>query len=273
MRPPGAISLALLLLALPWLFMPRRRPSELTGFVGLLWCLNALYCRFWHRLNVEGNDPLPGLGPAILITNHTCCIDHMLIQAATRRLLGFIIAREIYEIGWFRPFCDLSGCIPVKRDGKDLAAMRAALKALGQGRVMPVFIEGKITPLSGRELGEGKAGAAFLALKANVPVIPAYVSGTPETKEIFPSLRTPSRAKVRFGPPVDLSDILARDEGDRGRLLDATERMMEALRVLRDQAYPQCTRIETNKKGLESVDGSGSQNRPAELSRPVATVG
>ncbi len=265
--------MAILLLSLPWLLMPRRRFRELHGFVGLLWYLNAAYCAFWHRLRVLGSDPLPPAGPAILITNHTCCIDHMLLQAATRRLLGFIIAREIYEIWWFKPFCDLSGCIPVKRDGNDLAAMRAALRALDQGRVMPVFIEGKITPRAGRELGKGKQGAAFLALRTNVPVIPVYISGTPESNQIFPSLRTPSNAKIRFGPVIDLADLRRRGEGDRERLLEASERMMDALRALRDQVLVDLGEQDHSKKALDPSDGSGSEDRSFQLSSESQALG
>ena len=39
----------------------------------------------------------PMSGPAILISNHTCGIDHMLLQVDSRRLLGFMVAREYYE--------------------------------------------------------------------------------------------------------------------------------------------------------------------------------
>ena len=273
MSPWSAFGFAILLLWLPWLMMPRRRSSELHGFVGLLWCLNATYCAFLHRLQVVGTDPLPTAGPAILITNHTCCIDHMLLQVATRRLLGFIIAKEIYEIWWFKPFCDLSGCIPVKRNGNDLAAMRAALRALEQGRVMPVFIEGKITPSAGRELGQGKQGAAFLALRTNVPVIPAYVSGTPESNQIFPSLRTPSNAKVRFGPVIDLADLRVRGEGDRERLSDATERMMDALKALRDQVLVDLGEKDQSKKAWEPSDGSGPEDHSFQLSSASSTLG
>ncbi len=272
MSLPGAIVLGLFLLILPWLLMPRRRSAELIGFVGLLWWMNAFYCGFMHRLRVEGTDTLPIEGPAILISNHTCCIDHMLLQAATRRLLGFIIAKEIYEIWWFKPFCDLSGCIPVNRDGKDLAAMRAALKALGQGRVMPVLIEGKITPKSGRVLGPGKPGAAFLALRTRVPVIPAFVYGTPETNQIFPSLFTPSNARVLFGTPVDLSDIRNRDESDRDRLFDATERMMEALEALRNQVWGGQDRV-VEEKVEEPLRGLSDGARPQERAREISSTG
>ena len=93
----------------------------------------------------------------------------MLLQAATRRLLGFLIAKELYDYWLFRPFCRIGGCIPVRRDGNDVAAMRAALRALEEGRVVPIFPEGRILPTSGRELGEAKPGVAFIALRAQRP--------------------------------------------------------------------------------------------------------
>ena len=73
-------------------------------------------------------------------------------------MLGFVVAKEYFDFWLFHPFCVLIGCIPVKRDGKDLAATRAALRTLGEGRVVPIFPEGQILATSGREIGEGKRG-------------------------------------------------------------------------------------------------------------------
>lgn len=234
MSPWGALGLAVAVLVSPWFLLGRRGATEIRGFVRALWWLNAFYCAFWHRLKVMERDPLPRSGPVILVSNHTCCIDHMLLQASTRRALGFLIAKELYEFWVFRPFCRMIGCIPVRRDGKDVAAMRAALRALKEGRVVPIFPEGRITPTSGRELGEGKPGVAFIALHAGAPVIPAYIRGTPETNQVGRSLRTPSHSRLVFGPPVDLSDLLGGGKAERDQLEEVTKRIMDAIRALRD---------------------------------------
>jgi 1-acyl-sn-glycerol-3-phosphate acyltransferase len=168
-----------------------------------------------------------------LIANHTCGIDHLLLQATTYRVLGFMIAQEYYDNRLFHPFCKLIRCIPVKRDGRDLSATRAALRALEEGRVVPIFPEGRILPTSGRELGEIKQGAAFLALRAGVPVIPAYIRGTPETNQIGPSLITPSSARVVFGKPVDLSDLQS-ERNDRAAVVEVSRRFREALLALQN---------------------------------------
>src|SRR5262249_37408994 len=154
-------------LALPWVLMPSRGPRpEIHGTLRALWWLNRLYCGFLHRLELRALAPLPEHGPAILVANHTCGIDHMILQAGCWRVFGFLMAQEFYNYWAFRPICRVVGCIPVRRDGHDLAATRAALRALDEGRVVPIFPEGRILPKSGREFGEAKPGAAFIALHA-----------------------------------------------------------------------------------------------------------
>jgi 1-acyl-sn-glycerol-3-phosphate acyltransferase len=218
---------------------------EIRGLLRPLDLTVRLYCSLWHQLRTSGWAPLPQSGPAILISNHTCGIDHLLLQAASRRLLGFMVAREYYEWWWLRGICKFIGCIPVNRDGRDLAAIRAALRALQDGRVLPVFPEGHIVPASGRRLDEMRPGSAYIAIRSRVPVVPAYISGTPETDEILKSLVTPSRARVLFGEPIDLSDIPPERAGDKAVQAVVSARFQEALlalqaRALADQDVASC---------------------------------
>ncbi len=240
MTPWPPLLLAVLLLSLPgFLHRAARRSDplhEIRGPLRLLYRGFQAYCAIWHQLRMEGYAPLPETGPAILIANHTCGIDHMLLQAASLRLLGFMIAREYYESRWLRGICSYIGCIPVNRDGRDLAAIRAALRALAQGRVLPIFPEGRIVPDSGRRLGEMRPGSAYLAIRAGVPVVPAYILGTPGTDEILESLATPSRARVVFGEPIDLSDIAPERAGDKAVQAEVIARFERALRALQARA-------------------------------------
>ncbi|MBX6315558.1 MAG: 1-acyl-sn-glycerol-3-phosphate acyltransferase [Isosphaeraceae bacterium] len=236
MSPLLALLTAAALLILPRFLLPRPRgpAAEIHGLLWVLWGINAFYCAFWHRLIVFNQAPLPEVGPALLISNHTCAIDHMILQAGCRRKLGFLIAQEFYNLPYCRPFARLLGCIPVRRDGKDVAATRAALRALAEGRVVPIFPEGRITPRSGREFSPPKPGAAFIALHARVPVIPAYIRGTPETNDVVQSLLWPSDARLLFGPPIDLSDIPCQKAYSKETVAAVTERLMDAIRSLRE---------------------------------------
>lgn len=213
---------------------PGATRREIAGFRRAMWWLNRLYCAAVHRLTIANPCPLPKSGGAILIANHTCGVDHMLLQATTDRLLGFMMAREFFDPWWSRPFCLMVGAIPVERNGRDLAATREALRVLAEGRVLPIFPEGRINPDSGRTLIEGKPGAAFLAARARVPVIPAHIFGTPPTNELGPSMTTSSETRIRFGPPIQLDDIPERP--DRETLEAITDRFMKALDALRREA-------------------------------------
>mgnify|MGYP005853435409 CR=1 FL=1 len=223
---------------------PRRAPFPPEDAAGLaaacLWWINWLYCRLMYRLVVVDPCPLPQSGPALLICNHTCGIDHLLLQAACRRVLGFLVAHEFAEPWWARPFIRMIGAIPVRRDGSDLTAAREALRALERGRVVPIFPEGRILPLSGRELLEARPGAAFLALKAGVPVIPAYLRGTPPTNNVPLAFVTPSRAELRFGPPIlpdQLREGLDPNRREREHFEEVARRLMAAIDDLRRQAW------------------------------------
>ena len=138
----------------------------------------------------------------------------------------------------FQPFCRLVDCIPVNSDGKDSTATRAALRALEDGRVLPLFPEGRMRPKSGREIGEAKPGVAFIATKANVPVIPAYIRGTPESNKFLKSFFTPSHSRVYYGEPIDPSHFVIPEGRDaqRAAMTAATEMLMGAIRALKDRA-------------------------------------
>ena len=160
-----------------------------------------------------------------------------MLQAATRRPLGFMIAQEYYDWPVVHPFARAVGCIPVRRDGRDLSAIRAAVRALADGQVVPIFPEGRINPKSGREFLDPRPGAGWIALRSRAPVVPAYIVGTPPTNEIGYSLATPSHARVVFGEPIgldDLRELSASGSRESGAVEQATERIMNAIRSLRD---------------------------------------
>jgi 1-acyl-sn-glycerol-3-phosphate acyltransferase len=251
MSPWTLLFLTGLLLVFPWYLLsatarhpPADAMPEIQGPLRALYRAMELYCILWHQLRVGSSAPLPQSGPAILISNHTCGIDHMLLQVSSRRLLGFMIAREYYDSPWLHGICSYIGCIPVNRNGRDLAAIRAGLKALERGRVLPIFPEGTIVPASGRGLAEMKPGSAYIAIRAGVPVVPAYIVGTPPTNEIIASLCTPSRARVIFGQPIDLSDISAAEAGDKAVQAVVSERFKSALLALQARAIAEQDQVD-----------------------------
>jgi 1-acyl-sn-glycerol-3-phosphate acyltransferase len=191
--------------------------------------LNEWLCGLWYRFRRLGPCTVSPDGPVIIAANHTCTADPLLICAACQyRKIGFLIAREYADLRFWRFFVRTVGCIPVRRDGRDVAAAKQAIRHLKQGNALAVFLEGRI-PAPGEQAGL-KHGAAMLALRSGAPVIPCHISGTLYRDGILAGFLARHRARVRFGPPVDLTDLAG--GGGRKTLSAATQRIYEHIRAL-----------------------------------------
>lgn len=157
--------------------------------------VRAMLCALF-RFRVEGREHYPA-GPAVIVANHPSALDPLFIAAAVRERLLFVAAEEFTThgaVGWaMRTY----GCIPVRRGQVDLSAIRESLRALQDGRKVAVFPEGGITP----EPRPPHRGAALIAARAGVPIVPAAVRGTERVFPLGARVPRPGRVRVRFGPP------------------------------------------------------------------------
>jgi 1-acyl-sn-glycerol-3-phosphate acyltransferase len=188
--------------------------------------INRGWCRFWYRFRREGPCTLPASGPAIIAANHTCAADPLMISAGCDyRPISYMIAKEFANIPVGRWFVRLIECIPVERNARDVGATKAALRHLREGKVLAIFIEGRI-PRPG-EVVEPKHGIAVLALRSGAPVIPVHLSGNKYRESILGGLLARHRTRVRYGPPVDLGT-----PDNRPEIPEATARIAAAIRAL-----------------------------------------
>jgi len=180
---------------------------------------------------------LPRRGPAILVSNHISSLDPVMIQSACPRLIRWMMAAEYYNQKSLRWLLDSVGTIPVERSGRDMAATRAALRALEMGYVVGVFAEGRIetTP----ELIPFQQGIVLLAARSEAPICPAYIEGSQRNRDMLPAYLSPQRATLRFGPTLKLN----RDDAHREKIDGAAARIQAAVETLRlahlRSVYPQ----------------------------------
>ena len=133
-----------------------------------------------------------------------------------------------------RPFCRLfehMACVPVSRRGRDISAARLALRRLSAGRILGIFPEGGLSNAGRRRVRRGKAGVAWLALHSRAPVIPALITGGPQMSQVLLAWLLPSRVRVTFGPPVDLSAYYDRAL-DRRLLEEVATHLMDRVAAL-----------------------------------------
>jgi 1-acyl-sn-glycerol-3-phosphate acyltransferase len=206
-----------------WLY--RLRFSE-----ALLYFLDVVLTRVLWRTSVEGAIELqPGQG-AVFVANHRSSIDPLYLQQLVPRAIHYLIAREYVErrfLGW--PL-RVSGAIPVNRGGIDTAAVKQAIRYAQQGEMVGLFPEGRINTSDDFML-PGRPGAALIALRARVPVIPCYIQGSPYGGHVLKPFITPARVRVRIGKPIDLSEYFEREDKD-GILEELTRRFMSEIAKL-----------------------------------------
>ena len=197
--------------------------------IRLMKAADVLFSRVYHRLTVLTPPRLPATGPAILVCNHTSGLDPILIQSVCKRVIVWMMAKEYYEIRPLKPFFQMLEAIPVDRAARDTGAMRSALRALQEGRILGVFPEGRISTVKGQLL-PFQTGVAQMAIKLKVPVYPAFLDGTQYgVSDMVPAFTHRQEAVLRFGPAVEFD----RSSTSREALENATAKLRAAVDALR----------------------------------------
>lgn len=174
-----------------------------------------VYTRVMFDLKADTERTIPEDAPAIIISNHTSPVDPMLLWAdhcgsfrsPVIRLPGFMTAKEYCDqrglVGWI---CRVMESIPVARHGRDMTPAKQALKRLKDSQLVGVFPEGKINAVAPDvQLIPGDTGAAWLALKSRVPVIPVYIREAPRGKSMVGSFLVRTHSRLYYGQPIDIS--------------------------------------------------------------------
>jgi 1-acyl-sn-glycerol-3-phosphate acyltransferase len=189
----------------------------------LLRAVNVIFSRLYHNTRILTPQPLPRNGPGILIANHISGLDPLLIQSVCSRLIVWMMAREYYEIPQLNGIFRAISAIPVDRSGRDMPAMRSALRALDSGRILGIFPEGKIEP--NHDLLPFQTGVALMASRAGVPIYPAYLDGIQRNLSMREAYIYRQRAALAFGRPIVLAG--------RPDLEQATNQIQQAVENLR----------------------------------------
>lgn len=129
-----------------------------------------------RRWKVIGDSRLPPGQGLILIANHASYWDPVVIGCAIDRNIFFMAKAELFKIPVLSFIIKRLGAFPVHRTGADRASIKQALELLEGGNVVGIFPEG--TRSKTGEFLNPHLGAAMLALKGGVPLLPVAVSGT-----------------------------------------------------------------------------------------------
>ena len=175
------------------------------------------------RPRVRGLRHLWRRGGAIVVSNHWALSDPILIALISPRVVHFMAKQELFQNPAAR-FVLMRGlyAFPVNRKHADMASLKQAMAVLQKGKVFGIFPEGRRSVTG--ELDELERGAAFLALRCNVPILPVYSD---------PRTHRKLRVNMIVGEPMDAAAIAA---AHKGRSVDVvTQAIADKLQQLRLQ--------------------------------------
>jgi len=196
------------------------RPSWLyLAIGGVSWPVVKVLFR--HR--ARGVEHVPPSGGVVLAANHWSNFDPwpLAMPFFPRRFFRFMAKAELFwfPLGWIVSAC---GAFRVRRGEQDEEAIATAIDLARAGSVVVMFPEGtrRQKGLRKRREARWRTGAARIALRADVPLVPAGISGTERLARLGP-------LRVAYGPPIDTDDLVALPESDAARI--ATDRLREAI--------------------------------------------
>jgi 1-acyl-sn-glycerol-3-phosphate acyltransferase len=191
-----------------------------------------------YRPAIVGTGNVPLTGGVILASNHLSFIDSFAIPIAAPRPVSFLAKAEYFTGTGLsgairRGFFEGSNAIPVDRHSSRAAqdSLDAALAVLREGRAFGIYPEG--TRSRDGRLYKGRTGVAWLALTAQVPVVPVGLVGTDRVQPVGASFPRLAKVRVSFGRPISPSRFADLHAGRARRLL--TDEVMDAIAALSGQ--------------------------------------
>ena len=129
-----------------------------------------------YRTKNIGFQHIPKRGPALLIGNHVSYVDGVLIQAACKRPVRFVIDRYIYELPIVNYFMQHNKAIPVFPKKEEVTqALNEISEGLEAGDIVCIFPEGQLTYTG--NLGRFKPGIEWIIDRDPVPIYPIAIKG------------------------------------------------------------------------------------------------
>jgi len=159
--------------------------------------------KFIFRIHIHGSENEPMDGGYLACCNHISFVDVISSAVAVKRQVRFMAKKELFKIPLLGMLIKALGAFPVDRKGSAVAAVKKSQALLESGEVVGMFPTGHRFPGvkfdTTRE--EFKAGAAMVAYRAKVPVLPIFISTKNDKVRLF------RRIDVYVGKPILFEEL------------------------------------------------------------------
>lgn len=184
-----------------------------------------LACQVRHT----GQRNIPQQDPVLVVANHQSHFDPPLVGMGSSRRMNYLARESLFK---FKPFGWLLGsvgAIPIDRDGRGLAGIKAALRLLKQGEMVLVFPEG--TRSANGEMQPFRPGFTTLAVRSKASILPVGIQGAYDGWPRHRKFPRRCHAHVHYGTPIPPQQVAAFPE--RELITEVERRIRQCCEVLR----------------------------------------
>ncbi len=162
--------------------------------------ISYIFCKIYFRLEVEGADNVPEKDGVLVASNHSSFLDPVIVGVGISRQTYYLTKQNLFKIPIFGLLIKALHTIPVRREQVSVSTFKELIKSLNAKKAIILFPEG--TRSIDGKLGQGKMGIGMLALKADVPIVPAYIDGAVKAFPKNGKWIHPKKIRVIFGKPI-----------------------------------------------------------------------
>ena len=203
----------------------KKRNKKWTLFYVCCRAIVKLFSKLFINLEVKGQENIPENGSIVLCSNHIGIKDVFLIGISYPRQLFFLSKQEWFKIPVMSSVMRAWGAIPLDRGGKDIGALKNAIKVAKGGKTLAIFPQGHRYPEINPADTPIKSGAAMIAYHSHSDVLPVCI----KTEGV--KYRFMKKIELIYGKPIKYSE-LGFEKGSVGEFKDATAKIFAEICAL-----------------------------------------
>ena len=214
-----------------------------TGFAGQSFGSRAFYrvirtfaCGFtqlYTRMSIEGREHLPATGGYVIAPVHRSYVDTPISACISRRRIRYMGKDSMWKFASVGKLISALGAFPVSRGTADREALMRCLAVLDAGEPLMLFPEGERK--DGPTVQPLFDGAAYLASKSGVPIIPVGIAGSDRVMPRGAKFIFPRKVKIVIGAPLRV-EVAENGRASRNAIKATTAQLHIEIQRLYDEA-------------------------------------